>query len=86
LCFVTAGPLPLVLAHCPRRQELNQRGSHVLFRDKSRRLHLCDVARQAVVPLLGFCTYAQWVPGSDCVVAQSRGDLCVWYSVDSLER
>jgi hypothetical protein len=58
----------------------------VLFRDKSRRLHLCNLARSSVQPLLGFCTYAQWVPSSDCVVAQSRGDLCVWYGIDTPNR
>lgn len=67
----------------PPPQELNQRGSHLLFRDKARRLHLFDVATQERCPLLGFCQYVQWVPGSDCVVAQSRGDLCVWYGVNA---
>ncbi|KIZ07625.1 Intraflagellar transport protein [Monoraphidium neglectum] len=61
--------------------ELNQRGSHLLFRDKGRRLLLLDLATQERTPLLGFCQYVQWVPGSDCVVAQSRGELCVWYGV-----
>jgi hypothetical protein len=31
--------------------------------------------------LLNYCQYVQWVPGSDVVVAQSRTNLCVWYSV-----
>lgn len=35
--------------------------------------------------LLSFCSYVQWVPGSDVVVAQNRGNLCVWYSIDSPE-
>jgi len=67
-------------------QELNQRGSHLLFRDKSRRLFLYNVFTQERSPLLGFCQYVQWVPGSDTVVAQSRGDLCVWYGVDAPDR
>uniref|UniRef100_A0AAQ5YZD1 Intraflagellar transport 172 n=1 Tax=Amphiprion ocellaris TaxID=80972 RepID=A0AAQ5YZD1_AMPOC len=27
----------------------------------------------------------RWVPGSDVVVAQNRGNLCIWYSIDSPE-
>uniref|UniRef100_A0A3B3H2Z1 Intraflagellar transport 172 n=1 Tax=Oryzias latipes TaxID=8090 RepID=A0A3B3H2Z1_ORYLA len=32
-----------------------------------------------------YCSFAQWVPGSDVVVAQSDRNLCIWYSVDSPE-
>uniref|UniRef100_A0AAZ3SAE3 Intraflagellar transport 172 n=1 Tax=Oncorhynchus tshawytscha TaxID=74940 RepID=A0AAZ3SAE3_ONCTS len=28
----------------------------------------------------------RWVPGSDVVVSQNRGNLCVWYNIDSPER
>jgi len=38
------------------------------------------------VTLLNYCQYVQWVPGSDVVVAQSRGNLCVWYSLSAPER
>lgn len=31
--------------------------------------------------LLTYCTYVQWVPDSDVVVAQNRGALCVWYNI-----
>ena len=30
--------------------------------------------------------HVQWVPQSDVVVAQNRGNLCVWYSIDNPER
>ncbi|KAI8469208.1 MAG: intraflagellar protein IFT172 [Monoraphidium minutum] len=78
-----AGAVLATIAHDTRIDwlELNQRGSHLLFRDKARRLYLFDVAAQERAPLLGFCQYVQWVPGSDCAVAQSRGELCVWYGV-----
>ena len=36
--------------------------------------------------ILNYCTYVQWVPLSDVVVAQNRGNLCVWYNIDSPER
>ena len=36
--------------------------------------------------LLSYCSYAQWVPDSDVVVAQNRNNLCVWYSIEHPER
>lgn len=66
--------------------ELNSRGSKLLFRDKSKQLYLFDVASQEKIPLLMYCSYVQWVPDSDVVVAQNRGDLCVWYSIDAPDR
>lgn len=48
-------------------------------------LHLYDIESGAKTTLLSFCSYVQWVPGSDVVVAQNRGSLCIWYSIDSPE-
>jgi len=62
-------------------QELNARATHLLFRDKKRHLHLFNIAKQERTTLLPYCSYVQWVPGSDVVVAQSRSNLCVWYSI-----
>ena len=36
--------------------------------------------------LLTYCSYVQWVPGSDVVVAQNRGSLCVWYNINSPDK
>ena len=36
--------------------------------------------------LLNYSGYVQWVPGSDVVVAQSRDNLCVWYSINTPDR
>lgn len=66
--------------------ELNARGRLLLFRDKRRRLHLYDVGAGARHTLLPHCSYAQWVPDSDVVVAQRRGTLCVWYSIRHPDR
>lgn len=49
-------------------------------------LHLYDIERSVKSTMLSFCPYVQWVPGSDVVVAQNRGNLCVWYTIDSPER
>jgi intraflagellar transport protein 172 len=63
--------------------ELNGRGNFLLFRDKRRYLHLYDVETQSRTQLLTFCTYVQWVPNSDVVVAQNRSQLCVWYNISA---
>ncbi|XP_056873005.1 intraflagellar transport protein 172 homolog [Takifugu flavidus] len=65
--------------------ELNETGCKLLFRDKKQRLQLYDIKSGVKATLLSFCQYVQWVPGSDVVVAQNRGNLCVWYSIDSPE-
>uniref|UniRef100_A0A3P8XGI6 IF140/IFT172/WDR19 TPR domain-containing protein n=1 Tax=Esox lucius TaxID=8010 RepID=A0A3P8XGI6_ESOLU len=66
--------------------ELNETGRKLLFRDKKLRLHLHDIESSVKATMLSFCSYVQWVPASDVVVAQNRGNLCVWYNIDSPER
>ncbi|TPX36361.1 hypothetical protein SmJEL517_g01621 [Synchytrium microbalum] len=66
--------------------ELSNGGTKLLFRDKRKQLHVYDIPSQTRTTLLSFCTYVSWVPNSDVVVAQSRGNLCVWYSIDYAER
>ena len=61
--------------------ELNDRANLLLIRDKRRFLHLYDCTTQERSQLLNFCTYVQWVPNSDVVVAQNRNSLCVWYNI-----
>ncbi|KAM9354646.1 intraflagellar transport protein 172 homolog isoform 1-T1 [Pholidichthys leucotaenia] len=65
--------------------ELNETGRKLLFRDKKLQLHLYDIPSGVKTTVLSFCSYVQWVPGSDVVVAQNRGNLCIWYSIDSPE-
>ncbi|ORC89482.1 intraflagellar transport protein 172 [Trypanosoma theileri] len=66
--------------------ELNYRANKLLFRDKQHQLFLYDLEEQSRTTLLNYCTYVQWVPGSDVVVAQNRVELCVWYSIDAPDR
>eukprot|EP00960_Hanusia_phi_P066628 766439-Hanusia_phi.AAC.5 len=66
--------------------ELNPSATKLLYRDKHRQLHLFDLLSQTRSTLLNFCSYVQWVPNSDVVVAQNRDNLCVWYSIDAPER
>lgn len=62
--------------------ELNPAGTKLLFRDKRRSLQLFDVPSQTRTTLLTFCSYVQWVPQSDVVVAQGKNTLNVWYNID----
>jgi hypothetical protein len=66
-------------------QELNSKGTYLLFRDKKRHLHLYDIQAQQRTTLLAYCQYVQWVPGADVVVAQSRQELCVWYNISAAD-
>ena len=66
--------------------ELNSRADLLLYRDKRRQLHLYDIENQARSTLLTYCNYVQWVPGSDVVVGQNRGSLCVWYNIHAPEK
>lgn len=66
--------------------ELNETGTHILFRDKKLRLQLCNLLVGDKVNLLSYCSYVQWVPGSDVIVAQSRENLCIWYNIKCTDR
>lgn len=66
--------------------ELNARATHLLFRDKRKQLHIFELASQERRTLLANCTYAQWVPAADVIVAQDRAKLHIWYSVRDPDR
>uniref|UniRef100_A0A8C3Y295 Intraflagellar transport protein 172 homolog n=1 Tax=Catharus ustulatus TaxID=91951 RepID=A0A8C3Y295_CATUS len=66
--------------------ELNETGHKLLFRDKKMRLQLYDIESSTKMTILNYCSYVQWVPGSDVVVAQNRNSLCIWYNIDAPER
>eukprot|EP01065_Artemidia_motanka_P041067 TRINITY_DN5263_c0_g4_i1.p1 TRINITY_DN5263_c0_g4~~TRINITY_DN5263_c0_g4_i1.p1 ORF type:complete len:1760 (+),score=631.40 TRINITY_DN5263_c0_g4_i1:78-5357(+) len=81
--------IPIAMIHHSAKVdwlELNKRATKLLFRDKARRLYIYDIASLAKTTLLNYCSFVQWVPDSDVVVAQNRGDLCVWYSIDTPDR
>ncbi|CAB4036904.1 intraflagellar transport 172 homolog [Paramuricea clavata] len=66
--------------------ELNETGRKLLYRDKKSKLYLLDVESHSRTTILNYCTYVQWVPMSDVVVAQNRGNLCIWYNIDAPQR
>mmetsp|Transcript_30644 Transcript_30644/g.27829 ORF Transcript_30644/g.27829 Transcript_30644/m.27829 type:complete len:722 (+) Transcript_30644:437-2602(+) len=66
--------------------ELNPRANKLLFRDKKKQLYLFDIKTQSQNTLLNYCSYAQWVPQSEVVVAQNRNNLSVWYSIENPDK
>ena len=58
----------------------------LLFRDKRLRLYIYDIESGEKVALLSYCSYAQWVPGSDVVCAQNRNQLSIWYNINDIDR
>lgn len=66
--------------------ELNSSGSKLIFRDKKKRLTISNIYTQSKTTLLNYCSYVQWVPLSDVVVAQNRGNLCVWYNIEDPDK
>jgi len=66
--------------------ELNSSSTKLLFRDKRRQLHLFNIRTQNRSTLLNYCNYAQWVPRSDVLVAQSRTNMNVWYNIDDPDK
>lgn len=66
--------------------ELNPRCTHLVFRDKKRQLYLYDFTSQKKTTLLTFCSYVQWVPLSDVIVAQNKNTMCIWYTLSNPDR
>ena len=58
--------------------QLNESATKLLFRDKRSRVTLIDLDTEKKTNLLSFCSYVQWVPLSDVVVAQSGETLHIW--------
>ena len=45
-----------------------------------------DVETLNKVSIMNYCTFVQWVPGSDVVVAQTKDNMGIWYNIDAPER
>jgi len=74
-------------------QELNPRGTHLLFRDKKRQLSLFNIAKQERTTLLNYSGYVQWVPqvcvcACVCVYAcvRVKWHTCPTFCVHTLEQ
>ncbi|EAY11272.1 selective LIM binding factor, putative [Trichomonas vaginalis G3] len=63
--------------------ELNVSGTMLLFRDSKRSLYLYNIVSRQLNGLINLCSYAQWVPEANVIVAQSKKSLYVYYSPSS---
>ena len=61
---------------------MNETGRKLLFRDQKLRLYIVDVETSSKSLLLGSCTFAEWVTGSDVIVAQGYSLLHIWYHAE----
>lgn len=66
--------------------ELNYSGSKLIFRDKKKKLIITNIYTQMKTTLLNYCSYVQWVPLSDVVVAQNKNNLCVWQNIEDPDK
>ncbi len=66
--------------------ELNSNANKLLFKDKRKQLYLYNIDKLSKITLLPYCTFCQWVPQSEVVVAQNRHNLNVWYNIDHHEK
>jgi len=63
--------------------ELNVSGTMLLFRDSKRSLYIYNILNSSLNGILNLCSYVQWVPDANVIVAQSKRSLYVWYSPTS---
>lgn len=57
-----------------------------LYFYSKQKLHLYNVETRERYCIQNFCSFVQWVPDSDVVVAQNRNNLCIWYNIEAYEK
>ncbi|OAF71469.1 Intraflagellar transport protein osm-1 [Intoshia linei] len=75
---------------------INETCRYVLFLDKMLHLNLYKIPYDEVkdvkgsvfsdtliFPLLNYCSWVNWVKGSDVIVAQTHASICIWYNIDT---
>lgn len=65
--------------------EFNRSGNRLIFRDSNKNLNMLLVHNGKKTTLLSLCTFMQWVPNTDVLVAQSGRKLYVWYDVETFQ-
>ncbi|KAI3379117.1 hypothetical protein SNEBB_011462 [Seison nebaliae] len=65
--------------------DLNETSKYLLLKDKRRRLFIYNRDTQEKKLIISLCSFVQWIPNSDVIVAQSRDNLSVWYNVEAPE-
>ena len=79
--------------------EFGKSGNKLIFRDSSKKLNLLLLKNNynentnninnnelyKNVAILNLCSFVQWVPNTEILVAQSHQDLFVWYNLDNYQ-
>ena len=80
--------------------EFGKSGNKLIFRDSSKKLNLLllknninDNSNNNInnnelyknVTILNICSFVQWVPNTEILVAQSHQDLFIWYNLDNYQ-
>jgi hypothetical protein len=79
-------PVSIYHGHSIDFLELSQDCAYCLFRDVTRHLYIIDINLNTKTNFLAMCTYAQWAPLSNIVVAQSEKLMHVWYNTRESEQ
>lgn len=73
-------PVNIYHHHAIAFLELSGTNRYCLFLDDERDLYVFDIAIGIKSHLVSHCTYAQWVPSTNAIVAQSKTSMSVWYN------
>ena len=80
--------------------EFGKSGNKLIFRDSSKKLNLLllkntneNAANNSAnnnepyknITILNLCSFVQWVPNTEILVAQSHQDLFIWYNLDNYQ-
>lgn len=81
--------------------EFGKSGNKLIFRDSSKKLNLLllknnaneNIANSSTnnnepyksITILNLCSFVQWVPNTEILVAQSHQDLFIWYNLDNYQ-
>ena len=79
--------------------EFGKSGNKLIFRDSSKKLNLLLLKNNnnesinninnnelyKNIAILNLCSFVQWVPNTEILVAQSHQDLFVWYNLDNYQ-
>ena len=80
--------------------EFGKSGNKLIFRDTSKKLNLLLLKNNITenvnfignnnepyknITILNLCSFVQWVPNTEILVAQSHQDLFIWYNLDNYQ-
>jgi intraflagellar transport protein 172 len=64
--------------------DLGKTGDKLIFRDIKKTLYLYNITEGKKYILLNFCSFVQWIPDTQVLVAQENKNLCIWYHIEDI--